>query len=1162
MSIEALTKLIATNPANDPTLLDALQKIKPDQIEPKNRFKMLMDACRNSDNKNMLKLLAGNGFDLNMRDPSETDGTGAAIIHKMILDKNADIACFLVKEKLVDINLYATLGSTPLQLDKLYKLDEVAQILIDNGAITSKIGWSEFPRLLDDAAKNGIKEINIKQMLEQNGYAPNLDGIPVDPEKIKKEIFDKVDFSGVSFRGGQIATLDDILSRRTSAYDVAELKFHNCDMRNANLYSAGVIKADDCFNGANIEGLRVQAVPASVANAQNLEKAKIIFVDTDRIFSQGKVIAKMNASGKQWNEGGVCNGLCIEYGRYFLKDRSDAEKAKHSNAIGKFLNKEVSDANFVKRIELYQNKLQNPQKCWTITNVENGSFTDAMNSVLGSSKMVGLGFYPKDDSSKSQSAHGLVVRVVEEAGEKKYRLFDPNFGESPVLTAQELDLQVKNLYAHYRYDGHMLIDDLEQRIKGVDLLSVGKKYIDYGDLKQAMIDGNIERIKDLAKSTNHISSENTILIIKELINDAKTPEAVLSFLENSPNIDWKSQGAKIYNFFPKWSDKFSYEVAKLFVSKGADLKNALHQLLEEGGDSERLDRLVKAGVDFTKEDGEKIAWRYSNRYDGLTPEMIKMLVAHKVDFSYSKENYKQENVSVLDNVFNNTQYGIYHTIASANALLENGATLCHKQLTKDAITSLIMQGYIPFVKMPWFASTELEHVDNAEEFQKYRDPNVQQAIKDKYCSFSDIKHMDWYQMSLVLNPEARIYPFEGVSKCDPYKIQALISPDSKAFLEAGHCKPQELIALDSEYKIRTITSLATAALIASGACEFKDLQNAEMDKIFNLSMEQTKNAVDRGDFTFPELLGYEGSKINILTSDQTKKLVDDKLYTWAEAKAENPYKINALGGHNAQQAIDGGYCLFETLKNIENPYKINAITDFQARQMIDTGRCSMQDLMDIPDADKIMPLTMVLNAIPTAKFSDFKELNTEQLGFCQNMIFQEAFARGNVDLDRFFGHLESYKKDLAQADIKDEMRVALSLQDCLMCIALHDVKYDDLKDLDLRKIRALTSGVAATAYVKGQFKFSDLKDLTTPDIEKLTMNSWNFQDGMTFQDYAKSQGVDVKKSKLQAMAQDIVHDIADKVVYEHHVAHDESLRIQKAAAEFLGKDGEARGHSK
>ncbi|MEY3197339.1 MAG: hypothetical protein RLZZ59_710 [Pseudomonadota bacterium] len=670
-------------------------------LSPQDQFDVLDAATKNKD-YSIFKLLKEKGFNLDIYNPTTVISSpeiefisGKTIVNTIIKNKNERLLDYLLSSKFVDPNSHNSNYLHDAAFVDLLARTNLKDIL-ERNEVADKVDITDFSRLLSKEMAAGKRKINIAQMLKENGYLPKLDHLLIDPDLIKKDKFDEVDFSNLSCRHMQLLSLRDIKSFQAPIYDLAKLKFQNCDLKKANLYSAGVIDHEKCFSGSCLTGTIATTTPRSAEGSLQLDESNIIFVDPERIFKQSKFIDTLNSQGANLDPRGVCNGLVLEYGRYHLKDRTEEQKALHENIFSKFGEKTSQNKAFIERINTYQKELQPNSKDYHIfKKTVLGNVLTKTDKYFSSSHLIGLNFHER------YSGHAIAIRITENDGTKEYRLFDPNFGETPQLTRTELELQIKNLVTKYKFEGEIGLYNLEDKVKTLDIINKHDKQAKYLKGFEHLIDSlernDIAQIKELAATNKGLPAHQySIKTIKTVLNTAKSQEALVAFLDNCQHIHWRQDGDELFNIIPYKEQ--SQEMIELFLRKGADLTNTLRNSISGGFviDSKKAIQLINAGVNFTKEDGEKLLGSFSTYSNPpLTPELIKTFVDHNVDLNKSYINHSGKTFTVLDGILEYAPPVTLEQLPTLKALIENGANVTYMPKTKDLLDQLIELKHLP-----------------------------------------------------------------------------------------------------------------------------------------------------------------------------------------------------------------------------------------------------------------------------------------------------------------------------------------------------------------------------------------------------------------------------------------------------------------------------------
>jgi hypothetical protein len=227
------------------------------------------------------------------------------------------------------------------------------------------------------------------------------------------------------------------------------------------------------------------------------------------------------------DQGGVCNGLCTDYARHNLKDRSES-KRREANYTDK-LNNQLADpqdsTKFVNRIQDYQTGMQSsvvgptPQ----LTDLANKSFTEALPEKLKNSDMIGLGF----DNDKTGAGHALAVQSVKDRDGNitGHKIFDPNFGEYDCSKGKDTKTNLEN--ANNRIKS---LHEFYSRPENGGLSSAKTR-----DLGRVIKDYDIIKNKDPNKNPNKEELQTNSLMNRVAQKDTKAIKELLGPKGANPN---------------------------------------------------------------------------------------------------------------------------------------------------------------------------------------------------------------------------------------------------------------------------------------------------------------------------------------------------------------------------------------------------------------------------------------------------------------------------------------------------------------------------------------------------------------------------------------------------------------------------------------------------
>ena len=465
------------------------------QIDNKAQFRILNAAALSDKFEEILTALKYKGFNLAIENPRSVEyvaGEGAegdffytppsthlrggdTLLHNAAIHGNIALASFLISNN-IDINVQDVSGHTPLANAQFYYQDKFAEMLQERGAHLTKIDFGKFKFLIDKAAKDGKRDVNIAEMLASNGYSANLDDMTIDAAIFSKNRFDSIDFSGSSLKNTKV-TVENVSSHYVpDSIAFAELVFRNCDLKNASINQIGVLDHARCFENSNIEELKAHVTLDAIQGAINTKESKIVLIDPNRTFNQSEFSKILDPEKQKLDKRGNCYGICIEYTRYFLKAESKGISLSDANPIDKFRRKMANKTDgFVNRVGIYQS---DKKKDIIKTNSPARFSHEGIESIVipGDSNMVGIGMCA---SEARGGGHMIVARVVDDhSGARKFVLFDPNYGESPLLTEVQLKEQIIRSYKLGGYDRGIQIHDMAKQVRESGLLNSGQaKYL-------------------------------------------------------------------------------------------------------------------------------------------------------------------------------------------------------------------------------------------------------------------------------------------------------------------------------------------------------------------------------------------------------------------------------------------------------------------------------------------------------------------------------------------------------------------------------------------------------------------------------------------------------------------------------------------------------------
>lgn len=155
---------------------------------------------------------------------------------------------------------------------------------------------------------------------------------------------------------------------------------------------------------------------------------------------------------------------------------------KKKNFIDKLNN---PSENFLKRTLLAQsqiqrNTLKREHKIKLDDIMKAKNFVDVLPSSINKSRVVSFLLKDAESPKEEKSAHIIAIKILREDNDTRYRLFDPNYGETRKLDSQSLKTALQNLFnkdALYSQLNHYSVSDTKLIIDKYNLAGYGaEKY--------------------------------------------------------------------------------------------------------------------------------------------------------------------------------------------------------------------------------------------------------------------------------------------------------------------------------------------------------------------------------------------------------------------------------------------------------------------------------------------------------------------------------------------------------------------------------------------------------------------------------------------------------------------------------------------------------------
>lgn len=272
------------------------------------------------------------------------------------------------------------------------------------------ITQKEFDSIIQSAEGN----IDVKKLLEDNGFSPNLNGIKINVPSGEREIA----FTGLAIKSCSLNYSPPFPNKMDFDGSIIE----DCDF--------GLIPDFLVLQEANVKDCH--GITSLKASALNGAKQSSGFTIIQEQFLQRELLQSHSSI---LDQKGVCQGLVIEYGRLIEKYGESSLKTD-KGPLEKFRRKVEAEkgSKFANRVQNYFTSLQ----CMSDSEPLDNLITNpAVNTIAIDIR----GFGHAMEISKLKNSNGSI---------KGYRIYDPNLGETTLLENKEkLKASLKNFQNFY-----------------------------------------------------------------------------------------------------------------------------------------------------------------------------------------------------------------------------------------------------------------------------------------------------------------------------------------------------------------------------------------------------------------------------------------------------------------------------------------------------------------------------------------------------------------------------------------------------------------------------------------------------------------------------------------------------------------------------------------
>ncbi|WP_231569965.1 hypothetical protein [Rickettsia bellii] len=333
------------------------------------------------------------------------------------------------------------------------------------------------------------------------------------------------------------------------------------------------------------------------------------------------------------------------------------------------------------------------------------------------------------------------------------------------------------------------------------------------------------------------------------------------------------------------------------------------------------------------------------------------------------------------------------------------------------------------------------------------------------------------------------------------------------------------------------------------------LKDLPLDKIKILTQRHKFNSYEQNIFNFDDLKDLNIEEIKLLTSSTSIEGYENKYFTFNDFKGLNTKKIKALRGEEAVNGYSKEYFIFDELKNLDTAL-IKMLVSDEARSGYLDKYFTFDDLKNL-DIDLIKVLTDRNNFINKGyekqlfTFNDLKVLNIDTLKILTSSNILEGYEKqlftfndlkvlssDKLKIATSPNIIDCYQlnyfkfKDFVELDVEKMQAIYDNIRGCQRVLSEEHCTFNDLKNVDPNKIKALTESIVILGYKSKYFTFNGLKDISLEKIQTLTSKEALIKYGskdLKFEDFKASLEIaDDHKTEMSE-----VSSFTDLVINNH-----------------------------
>ncbi|WP_155810514.1 hypothetical protein [Rickettsia bellii] len=457
-------------------------------------------------------------------------------------------------------------------------------------------------------------------------------------------------------------------------------------------------------------------------------------------------------------------------------------------------------------------------------------------------------------------------------------------------------------------------------------------------------------------------------------------------------------------------------------------------------------------------------------------------------------------------------------------------------LEADVIKQL--GGFLEYYNKKYFMPHDLKDL-GTERINNITSCNVIECYKQQYFTFDDLKDLDNKKIELLTSTRIQnsyrdqYFTFKDLKDLDSKKVELLTSIYTKWGYEKKYFTFEDLKNLNNK-KIELLTSEISNKGYGNQYFTFEDLKILDLDKLTIATSTNIIECYESNYFKFKEFVELDIKRIKNICDDLFEyKMLLQKYCTFSELKDLSSDKIKALKNSFVVKGYDNKYFTFNDLKDLSLE-KIKLLTLKDSVEAYEKQHCTFNDLKDI-NIEKIpiltSPSTVTTCQLGYYNFNDLKDLNLDKLEIAISMT-------SYYDIIKF--------KDFVELDVEKMQAIYNTRITCSKILKGKHCTFDDLKNIDENKMKALTSDMALMCYRSKYFTFNELKDLSLEIIQTLTSKKSYIhykRKGFKFEDFKASlEKIEIADNHKIEISKNLeVSSFTDLVVNDHN--HEENVDI-------------------